>query len=233
MSNSLQSLIREITTAGDEVQLRHRYMDSAGNLFQSQHSALYLYGTETSQPQIDLQGLPDSFIDYYREIGAALDPFIPYIATNHIPVHDGVLFAADEWQQSPLYTIGCGEIYHHEHVMSGPIVGNGILIGSVHFARTLHASAFTTQDLLSLSALCAHISATLAVWRQPVMLDRASALKLLTPRERQIALLVARGLTNAEIGLELWITQNSVKQALKRMFRKLNVSARSALVARL
>jgi DNA-binding CsgD family transcriptional regulator len=232
MSNPLQSLIREIAIAGDELQLRHRYMDSAGNLFQAQHSALYLYGTETNQPQIDLHGLPDSFIDYYRDIGAALDPFIPYIAANHIPVHEGVLFAADEWQQSPLYTIGCGRIYNHEHVMSGPIVGNGSLIGSVHFARTLHTSEFTTQDLLSLSALCAHLSATLAVWRQPLT-DRSSALKLLTPRERQIAVLVARGLTNAEIGVELWITQNSVKQALKRMFRKLNVSARAELAARL
>jgi DNA-binding CsgD family transcriptional regulator len=116
--------------------------------------------------------------------------------------------------------------------MSSPIVGNGSLIGSVHFARTLHTSEFTTQDLLSLSALCAHLSATLAVWRQPLT-DRSSALKLLTPRERQIAVLVARGLTNAEIGVELWITQNSVKQALKRMFRKLNVSARAELAARL
>jgi DNA-binding CsgD family transcriptional regulator len=31
----------------------------------------------------------------------------------------------------------------------------------------------------------------------------------------------------------LWITQNSVKQALKRMFRKLEVSARTEMVAKL
>lgn len=40
-------------------------------------------------------------------------------------------------------------------------------------------------------------------------------------------------MTNAEIGAELWITQNSVKQALKRMFRKLDVSARTEMVAKL
>ncbi|MGG6263682.1 response regulator transcription factor [Leptolyngbya sp. AN03gr2] len=55
----------------------------------------------------------------------------------------------------------------------------------------------------------------------------------LTPRERQIAELVAQGLTNAEIGAQLWITQNTVKQTLKRMFCKLNVSARAELVAKL
>jgi len=55
----------------------------------------------------------------------------------------------------------------------------------------------------------------------------------LTPRELQIAELVALGKTNAEIGAELWITENSVKQALKRMFRKLRVSSRAELVAQL
>ena len=51
--------------------------------------------------------------------------------------------------------------------------------------------------------------------------------------ELQIAELVARGLTNAEIGTALWISQNSVKQALKRMFRKLNVSSRTEMVGQL
>ncbi len=54
----------------------------------------------------------------------------------------------------------------------------------------------------------------------------------LTPREQQIAQLV-EGLTNAEIAAQLWITQNTVKQALKRMFLKLSVSARAELVAEL
>jgi DNA-binding CsgD family transcriptional regulator len=49
----------------------------------------------------------------------------------------------------------------------------------------------------------------------------------------QIAELVALGYTNAEIGNELWIQENSVKQALKRMFRKLEVSSRAEMVAQL
>ena len=63
--------------------------------------------------------------------------------------------------------------------------------------------------------------------QQPFKSDR------LTPRELQIAELVALGRTNAEIGNELWITENSVKQALKRMFRKLEVSSRAEMVAQL
>jgi DNA-binding CsgD family transcriptional regulator len=45
--------------------------------------------------------------------------------------------------------------------------------------------------------------------------------------------LVALGRTNAEIGSELWIAENSVKQALKRMFRKLKVSSRAEMVAQI
>ena len=53
----------------------------------------------------------------------------------------------------------------------------------------------------------------------------------LTPRKWQSVKLVASGRTNAEIGKELWITENSVKQALKRIFRKLGVSSRAQMVA--
>jgi DNA-binding NarL/FixJ family response regulator len=35
------------------------------------------------------------------------------------------------------------------------------------------------------------------------------------------------------IGAALWITEHTVKQALKRMFRKLEVSSRAELVARI
>ena len=66
------------------------------------------------------------------------------------------------------------------------------------------------------------------MWKKP----RLSSSRL-TSRELQIAELVAQGHTSAKIGTELWITENSVKQALKRMFRKLNVSSRAAMVAQL
>ncbi|WP_244944956.1 helix-turn-helix transcriptional regulator [Nostoc sphaeroides] len=45
--------------------------------------------------------------------------------------------------------------------------------------------------------------------------------------------MVAQAVNNVEIGKTLWITENSVKQALKRMFRKLEVANRTEIVARL
>ena len=49
----------------------------------------------------------------------------------------------------------------------------------------------------------------------------------LTAREREILLLVADGLTNARIGRELWVTEQTVKFHLSNIYRKLGVSNRT------
>ena len=91
-------------------------------------------------------------------------------------------------------------------------------------------SAFEAQNLADLSAICLHSS----VWAATVRSQhQSSQANLLTSRELQIAELVALGKTNAEIGRDLWITENSVQQALKRMFRKLEVTSRAEMVTRL
>lgn len=51
----------------------------------------------------------------------------------------------------------------------------------------------------------------------------------LTDREAQIAQLVAQGLSNQEIGIRLYITQNTVKTILKRIFEKLGITSRAML----
>jgi DNA-binding CsgD family transcriptional regulator len=79
-------------------------------------------------------------------------------------------------------------------------------------------SAFDSQNLTDLSGICLHLSVWTATVRLPKQTFKPNCL---TPRELQIFELVALGKTNAGIGKELWITENSVKQALKRMFLKL------------
>lgn len=52
----------------------------------------------------------------------------------------------------------------------------------------------------------------------------------LSPRERGIADLVSRGLTNRQIAELSYVSENTVKQHLKRIFTKLEVNSRAALV---
>lgn len=58
---------------------------------------------------------------------------------------------------------------------------------------------------------------------------RDDANKLLTPREREVIRLVARGLRNKEIARELGITEGTVKMYLHTVYEKLAVSSRVEL----
>ncbi|GAA4591843.1 response regulator transcription factor [Planotetraspora phitsanulokensis] len=59
---------------------------------------------------------------------------------------------------------------------------------------------------------------------------RAPAAESLSPREAEVLSLVAEGLTNAEIGKTLFISEATVKTHLLRAFGKLGVSDRTAAV---
>ena len=154
-----------------------------------------------------------------------------YLAERHTPVHEGLVTSPKAW------TIICPRP-DHWHVMAGPIVNGGQLVGVVGCTREQSMLAFDTQNLADLSAICLHLSVWAATVRSAKLSRRESPQQAfksdrLTPRELQIAELVALGRTNTEIGKEIWITENSVKQALKRMFRKLEVSSRAEMVAQL
>jgi DNA-binding CsgD family transcriptional regulator len=64
-------------------------------------------------------------------------------------------------------------------------------------------------------------------------LSRASGLVALSPREREIARLVAVGLPNKAIGAVLEISAWTVATHLRRIFVKLGVTSRAAMVANL
>jgi DNA-binding CsgD family transcriptional regulator len=214
-------------------------MDGVSESFGVQRWGIYLLGDENHPESVDVRGVSDDFVDRYQQFGRSVDPVLNYVMKYHAPAHEELVLPPGGWKQSELYQQCCSQ-YNHEHIMTGAIVGNGQLIGTVNFARVGDNShAFDWSDLASLGAACSHFSTKLAQLRRqsdsvPDPLAEPSIEEIvqrLTPREIQIAMLVAKGLTNAEIGIELWITQNSVKQALKRMFRKLEVSARTEMVA--
>lgn len=54
----------------------------------------------------------------------------------------------------------------------------------------------------------------------------------LTRREHEVVMLVAEGLTNAQIAERLWISPGTVRRHLQNAFAKLGVHTRTAAVAR-
>jgi two-component system nitrate/nitrite response regulator NarL len=75
-------------------------------------------------------------------------------------------------------------------------------------------------------------------WLDPDLATRAKALASrrpdggLSPRERQLVALVAQGLRNREIAVELGITEGTVKVYLHAIFGKLGVANRTELAMR-
>ena len=225
MTISLQRLFEEINQVKDEANLRSHLAPNIGEYFAAKRSGIFFFD-QLSSTNKNLQKILNIALSIER------NPVARYIAERHTPVHEGLVTSPKAW------AIICPRP-DHWHVMAGPVLDRGQLVGAVGCTRDQSMPAFDTQDLADLSAICLHVS----VWATTARLSQSVTLKALqhqsfktdrlTPRELQIADLVALGRTNAEIGNELWITENSVKQALKRMFRKLEVSSRAEMVAQL
>lgn len=69
------------------------------------------------------------------------------------------------------------------------------------------------------------------VYRRALALDRTAVLMKLTAREREVVPLLARGLTNAELGEMLSISPETAKWHVKNILHKLGLRSRVELDA--
>lgn len=109
----------------------------------------------------------------------------------------------------------------HGHVLVGPLLHRGELVGAV--AVTREEVFFDEKDVRQMNRVCLHASTRLA--------ELGPDLKGLTPRETQVAEAARRGLRNREIAGQLGLSEYTVKQLLKSIFRKLGLSSRSQLAS--
>jgi DNA-binding CsgD family transcriptional regulator len=216
MVGSLQPLFAAIDAVKDERNLKMDVTSKLGEHFAATRSGIFFFD-QLSQLDPNIQKI------LKVALSIELNPVARYLTERHAPVHEGLVTSPKVWKMI------CPRP-DHWHVMAGPIVDRGRLVGAVGCTRDRSMPAFDAQNLADLSGICLHLS----IWAATTRSSRRSCKQeLLTARELQIVELVALGRTNAEIGTELWITENSVKQALKRMFRKLEVSSRAEMVAQL
>ena len=234
VAKSLHGLFHHLAKAKNEHQLRMHFMDTVGEYFGVQHWGIYLSDENFGYRVVDTQGIinVEQFVESYDEVGRPVDPVMHYVMEHHAPAHEQMVLPPGAWKQSQLYQ-NFSRYYDMEHIIAGPIVGGGRLVGIVRLCRIGETKAFTQQDIVDLSAVCTHMSACLATIQIQKRKLESPLIGRLTPREIQIAQLIAQGFTNKEIARELWISPHAVKQALKRMFRKLEVSTRAEMVAKL
>ena len=232
MKSQFQSLLQSINQATDEDDLRSRVAPRIGEHFAATRSGIFFFDRIlTAERNLNpaLRKAAETVLSTER------NPIARYLAEQHAPVHESLVTSPKAWQ------IICPRP-DHWHVMAGPVVTKGRLVGVLGCTREKSQPAFNNQNLADVSAICLHLSvwaATVRVQQSPnvaancVDSETTPLLALLTARERQIADLVSSGKKNAEVGAELWITENSVKQALKKIFRKLEVSSRTEMATKL
>ena len=194
----LIDLFKAIADTANEQTLHSQVIPEIGKYFVAKRCRLFIL----ARLPYKASGL------FQKALSPDRNPVLGYLVKHHAPIHEDAVVSAARWQ-----TI-CPR-FDHGHVMVGPIVAGGSLIGGLGVTRERTAIAFTEQNLADMSALCLHLSTFLVQQEAAELKFNSSKVELLTSREIEIARLVTKGLTNAEIGRELWIQENSVKQALK------------------
>ncbi|GAA3966164.1 response regulator transcription factor [Thermobifida alba] len=96
--------------------------------------------------------------------------------------------------------------------------------------RALREVVRGTGSPLSPVAAAALVSSLRSAPRTPAPVDPAAL--GLTDREAEVLAAMARGLSNAEIAAELFLSEKTVKNHINRIFRKLGVATRAAAIAR-
>lgn len=89
------------------------------------------------------------------------------------------------------------------------------------------------RELLELRDICEQCQTETVELLMTPAVDSDLLLGTLTPREREVANLMADGLSNEEIGTRLVISEFTVKTHVTRILRKFGVRQRAAVVARL
>jgi len=199
MTIPLQHLFAAINQVKNEYELRSQVTPEVGEYFAAKRSGIFFFD----------QLLSDRKFQKILKVALSIEhnPIARYVAERHTPVHEAMVTSPKAW------AIICPRP-DHWHVMAGPIIDRGQLVGAVGCTRDKSMPAFDTQNLADLSAICLHLSVWAATVRsgqnsiskqQRLSFDslREAPQDRLTPRELQIAELVALGRTNAAIESEL------------------------------
>jgi DNA-binding NarL/FixJ family response regulator len=118
-----------------------------------------------------------------------------------------------------------------EHLATMYLRSAGTIVAAIALARSIEDEPFTKDDVVTLRRIHPLIELSYRCGVEP-RTESARGLLLrrgLTLREADVAELVGRGATNAEIARSLHVTEATVKTHLMRIYVKAGVSSRTQL----
>jgi DNA-binding CsgD family transcriptional regulator len=313
-------------------QLERRFAAGLGPLMDVPMYGFNILDRRTWRPEHNVAvNVSDIFVARYERDGRDVDPVLGRALETGHATYNLALMTEEEWLASPAYT-NAYRTHAMRHVVDAPVIGDGDIIGSLHFADDDPERDVTAREVSMVGALGRVVgSAIEGIWtRERLELERDRALAALelagtavvvsdtaavelrpngvarrlladvvdaeaelcrlltlapgdgsvsrrvdveligggtgtlhghstparpdggglvtvlelererpgiapallaplTPRERDVAVLVVEGLADREIAERLYLSHHTVSQYVKRIYRKLDVDSRVAL----
>lgn len=234
LGGHLQNLLAAVQGAASLAEVQRAYVETVGSVIDARAHGIYWFPRgDRARMRLEVRGAAEDFIAEYERVGPTGDPVLAALVRARRPVRSDELMPLDRWRRLPFHaTLARAGL---DHTLQAPVLHGGTLVGTLNVARPAAAPQFDARDALVLGVLSVHIGAAYRrAERFDALIRRAAApsgdaLDVLSPREREVARLVVAGLSNHDAAAALGVAESTVKEHLKRIFRKLGVASRQEL----
>ena len=149
----------------------------------------------------------------------------------HLPDGSGADFCRDLLDASPTSKVLILSAYDDDEEVTAALVSgaSGYVLKTVGGGRLAdNIRAVYRGEVLLAPSVAAKVVDQLSRLQEKTS-RREEALAALTPREREVFYLASRGLKNAEIAAELYLSEKTIKTHLRNIYNKLNLSSKAEL----
>ena len=149
----------------------------------------------------------------------------------HLPDGSGARFCRDLLETSPTSKVLILSAYDDDEEVTAALISgaSGYVLKTVGGGRLAdNIRAVYRGEVLLAPSVAAKVVDQLSRLQQKTS-RREEALSVLTPREREVFHLASRGLKNAEIAAELYLSEKTIKTHLRNIYNKLNLSSKAEL----
>lgn len=149
----------------------------------------------------------------------------------HLPDGNGADFCRELLQVSPRSKVLILSAYENDQEVSAALISgaSGYVLKTVGGERLAdNIRSIYRGEVLLAPTVAAKVVRQLSRLREESG-RQEEALEALTPREREVFFLASRGLKNAEIATELYLSEKTIKTHLRNIYNKLNLASKAEL----
>lgn len=230
---ALDTSVQQLARARTVSEVAGVALDAIKKAFSAHVGATILLDRSAEPSAGGVFGVSDAALEDYICNWRGFDAVFSEVLARAEPVHYLQVYSKEAWEHGPIMR-GYARRHGILHYMSGPIYGSrGRLVGVMNFCRPPRYAPFRAGDLRMAAVLSGFVSAAIARVESGPPECAGRGCDGLAPRELQVSQLAAAGHNNLAIALRLGIARETVKQTLRRVYRKLNVTGRAQMAATL